>query len=384
MAYKILVVDDSIFFRRRVKEILELDPSLEVIGEARNGQEAIDMVASLNPDVVTMDVEMPVMDGITAVKKIMARKPVPIIMFSSLTLEGAKATLDALDAGAMDFLPKKFEDIAANRADAVALLQSRVKSLCRKHHGFRPAAPRVAAPKAILFSKPVSRNALNRKGSEQATRSIVGGAVSTPLYHSSSSEIPSGKKYRCLALGTSTGGPVALQKVLTRIPKHFPHPIFIVQHMPGSFTKAFAERLNQLSKLTVKEAINGEAVQAGVAYLAPGGRQMTLQGDADRATFRIFDAPDSADILYKPSVDITFESIANVYRGDVLGVILTGMGTDGKIGASTLKRNGAKIWAQDELSSVVYGMPQAVMNAGIAEKEFSIDSFESHILKEMA
>ncbi|MGY0640456.1 MAG: chemotaxis protein CheB, partial [Paraglaciecola chathamensis] len=118
--------------------------------------------------------------------------------------------------------------------------------------------------------------------------------------------------------------------------------------------------------------------------LAPGGRQMTIQGDAERATFRIYDAPDSADILYKPSVDITFESIANVYRGDVLGIILTGMGTDGKIGASTLKRNGAKIWAQDELSSVVYGMPQAVMNSGIAEKEFSIDSFESHIVKEMA
>ncbi|MDO6838218.1 chemotaxis response regulator protein-glutamate methylesterase [Paraglaciecola chathamensis] len=383
MAYKILVVDDSIFFRRRVKEILELDPNLEVIGEARNGQEAIDMVASLNPDVVTMDVEMPVMDGITAVKKIMARKPVPIIMFSSLTLEGAKATLDALDAGAMDFLPKKFEDIAANRADAVALLQSRVKGLCRKHHGLRPAAPRVTAPKAILFNKPVSRNALGRKGSEQTTRSAAG-IVTTPLYQSSSSDIPSGKKYRCLAIGTSTGGPVALQKVLTAIPKHFPYPIFIVQHMPGSFTKAFAERLNQLSKLTVKEAVNGEVVQAGVAYLAPGGRQMTIQGDAERATFRIYDAPDSADILYKPSVDITFESIANVYRGDVLGVILTGMGTDGKIGASTLKRNGAKIWAQDELSSVVYGMPQAVMNSGIAEKEFSIDSFESHIVKEMA
>ncbi|MEM5497178.1 chemotaxis response regulator protein-glutamate methylesterase [Paraglaciecola mesophila] len=379
MAYKILVVDDSIFFRRRVKEILEQDPSLQVIGEAKNGQEAIEMVATLNPDVVTMDVEMPIMDGITAVKKIMARKPVPIIMFSSLTLQGAKATLDALDAGAMDFLPKKFEDIAANRQDAVALLQSRVKSLCRKEHGLRAASTRVAPPKAILFNKPVSRNPA--KHSVQKTSSVPFG---TPLYHSSSSGIPSGKKYRCLAIGTSTGGPVALQKVLTAIPRDFPYPIFIVQHMPGSFTKAFAERLNQLSQLTVKEAINGEEVKAGVAYLAPGGRQMTVQGDSQRVSFRIYDAPDSADILYKPCVDITFSSIAHVYHGDVLGVILTGMGSDGKLGAGKLKSKGAKIWVQDELSSVVYGMPQAVMNAGLAEKEFSIDAFESHILKEMA
>jgi two-component system chemotaxis response regulator CheB len=325
-----------------------------------------------------MDIEMPVMDGITAVKKIMARKPVPIIMFSSLTLEGAKATLDALDAGAMDFLPKKFEDIAANRSDAVALLQSRVKNLCRKHHGLRAAAPRVTAPKAILFNKPISRNAKENRAQRAAD------IISVPTYQTSSSDIPSGKKYRCLALGTSTGGPVALQKVLTTIPKDFPYPIFVVQHMPGSFTKAFAERLNQLSQMTVKEATNGEVVQAGVAYLAPGGRQMSIQGDAERATFSVYDAPDKADILYKPSVDITFESIAKVYQGDVLGVILTGMGSDGKVGASALKRKGAKIWAQDELSSVVYGMPQAVMNAGIAEKEFSIDSFNSHILKEMA
>ena len=378
MAYKILVVDDSIFFRRRVKEILEQDPSLEVVGEARNGQEAVDMVMQLNPDVVTMDVEMPVMDGITAVKKIMARKPVPIIMFSSLTLEGAKATLDALDAGAMDFLPKKFEDIAANRQDAVALLQSRVKGLCRKQHGFRPAASRVAPPKAILFNKPVSRNLANRSSQSTSTAS-----VSTPVYHSSSAGLPSGKKYRCLAIGTSTGGPVALQKVLTNIPQHFPYPIFIVQHMPGAFTRAFAERLNQVSKLTVKEARNGEAVEAGVASLAPGGRQLTVQGDSQRATFRVYDTSDGADILYKPSVDITFESLAKVYQGDVLGIILTGMGADGKLGAEKLKKYGAKIWAQDELSSVVYGMPQAVMSSGIAEREFSIDSFENSILKEM-
>ncbi|WP_158770726.1 chemotaxis response regulator protein-glutamate methylesterase [Paraglaciecola sp. L1A13] len=378
MAYKILIVDDSIFFRRRVKEILEQDPNLEVVGEARNGQEAIEMVIRLNPDVVTMDIEMPIMDGITAVKKIMARKPVPIIMFSSLTSEGAKATLDALDAGAMDFLPKKFDDIASNRRDAVALLQARVKGLCRKHHGFRSSTPTVAPPKAILFNKPVSRNSSNPL--VQSTRTT---SVSTAIYSSTSAGIPSGKKYRCLTIGTSTGGPVALQKVLTNIPKNFPYPIFIVQHMPGAFTRAFAERLNQLSKLTVKEAEDGEIVEAGVAYLAPGGRQLIVKNDGHRVKFSVYDAPDNADILYKPSVDITFESVAKVYGGDVLGIILTGMGADGKVGASELKKKGAKIWAQDERSSVVYGMPQAVMSSGIAEREFSIDSFESNIVKEM-
>lgn len=374
MAYKVLVVDDSIFFRRRVKQILDQDPGLTVIGEARNGEEAVAQAKLLLPDVITMDIEMPVMDGITAVKKIMAWRSIPIIMFSSLTSEGAQATLDALDAGAMDFLPKRFEDIASNRQEAVQLLQSRVKGLCKKRFAYRPLVD--TAPKAILFNKPPSLLGKSRDvNSTQPT---------SPLYQSNNNiSLPSGKRYQCLAIGTSTGGPVALQKILTQLPADFPYPIFVVQHMPGSFTRAFAERLDALSKITVKEAQHNERIRSGVAYLAPGGRQMLVEGRPQGASFCIYDEPNSAGVMYKPSVDISFESIAKVYAGDVLAVILTGMGADGKLGSQSLKNKGAKIWAQDELSSVVYGMPQAVMSTGIAEREFSIDAFFAGIQKEM-
>lgn len=374
MAYKVLVVDDSIFFRRRVKQILEQDPGLTVIGEAKNGVEAIAQAKLLQPDVITMDIEMPVMDGITAVKKIMAWRSVPIIMFSSLTSEGAQATLNALDAGALDFLPKRFEDIASNRQEAVQLLQSRVKGLCKKRYGYRPLASS-SAPKAILFNKPSSPLAKSRRDGS--------GQTSPQLYVANSIKIPSGKHYQCLAIGTSTGGPVALQKILTQLPADFPYPIFVVQHMPGSFTRAFAERLNAASKITVQEAQHGETIKNGVAYLAPGGRQMLVVGRPQGATFRIYDEPLSSAIMYKPSVDITFDSLAKVYGGDVLGLILTGMGADGKVGSQSLKNKGAKIWAQDEPSSVVYGMPQAVMTGGIAEREFSIEAFFGSIENEM-
>ena len=374
MAYKVLVVDDSFFFRRRVKQILEQDPGLMVIGEATNGVEAIAQAKLLKPDVITMDIEMPVMDGITAVKKILAWRSVPIIMFSSLTSEGAQATLDALEAGASDFLPKRFEDIASNREEAVQLLQSRVKGLCEKRYGYRPVAGD-NAPKAILFNKPSSPLAKSlRGGSEQG---------STQVNVSNSINVPSGKHYQCLAIGTSTGGPVALQKILTQLPADFPYPIFVVQHMPGTFTRAFAERLNVASNITVKEAQHDEAIQNGVAYLAPGGRQMLVVGRPQGAIFHIYDEPLSSGIMYKPSVDITFDSLAKVYAGDVLGLILTGMGADGKVGSQSLKNRGAKIWAQDELSSVVYGMPQAVMSKGIAEREFSIEAFFGGIQNEM-
>ncbi|MFQ3237348.1 MAG: two-component system chemotaxis response regulator CheB [Paraglaciecola sp.] len=375
MAYKVLVVDDSIFFRRRVKQILEQDPGLTVIGEAENGVEAIAQAKLLKPDVITMDIEMPIMDGITAVKQILAWRSVPIMMFSSLTSEGAQATLDALEAGAADFLPKRFEAIASNRQEAVELLQSRVKGLCEKRYGYRPAMGS-SGPKAILFNRPSSGPlAKSLKGdSGQATHQRCA---------SNNSNIPSGKHYQCLAIGASTGGPVALQKILTQVPVDFPYPIFVVQHMPGSFTRAFAERLNAVSNITVKEAQHDEAIQSGVAYLAPGGRQMLVVGRPRGAVFRIYDEPVTSGIMYKPSIDLTFESLAKVYAGNVLGLILTGMGADGRIGSQSLKNRGAKIWAQDEPSSVVYGMPQAVMSKGIAEREFSIEAFFDGIQNEM-
>jgi len=368
MAHRILIVDDSTFFRRRIKQILEEDTELEVVGEAKNGQEALILVASLKPDVVTMDIEMPVMDGITAVKKIMASNPVPIIMFSSLTQEGAKATLDALDAGALDFLPKKFEDIALNRKEAILLLQNRVKALCgRKRFGASSLAR--TCPSSPSSVKPlVTKNA-----------STVARTIRTKTNFSTTTS----SKYACLAIGTSTGGPVALQKILTELPSDFPVPVVMVQHMPGSFTQAFAKRLHDLCNVTVKEAANGDMLTPGVCYLAPGGKQMTIEGRAGNAIVVISEPERFPSTAYKPSVDVTFDSIAQVYSGNVLAIILTGMGADGREGCKTLKAKGAKIWAQDEQSCVVYGMPQAVTVANISQANYDIVHMAGHIKTEI-
>lgn len=369
MAVKVLVVDDSSFFRRRVSEIINQDPLMTVIDTAQNGREAVDKALQLRPDVITMDIEMPVLDGISAVREIMAKCPTPILMFSSLTHEGAKATLDALDAGALDFLPKKFEDIARDKDEAVKLLQQRVREIARKR--FLMAATRPRAP-------------------EPAVRPALGAALARPLERqpepvraaaAPASFKRSGKSYQLVAIGTSTGGPVALQNVLTKLPGDFPHPILLIQHMPATFTAAFAARLNGLCQIGVKEAEDGDVLRPGHAYLAPGGKQMLLEGRGPGARLRIIEGNDKVN--YKPCVDITFASAAKIYGDKVLAIVLTGMGADGRDGARLLKDQGATIWAQDEASCVVYGMPQAVAKAGIASESLPLDRVAQRILVEL-
>lgn len=373
MVFKVLVVDDSTFYRRRVREILDEDRELEVVGEARNGQDALEKIMQLSPDVVTMDVEMPIMDGISAVKAIMERKPLPILMFSSLTHHGAQATLDALEAGALDFLPKKFEDIAQDRKEASSLLRTKVRLLARRGVGIR--RPVLSAARAMPANAP--------KPKFFRSSSVLTGRSDATSQPSVSSVTRSGKQYKCLAIGASTGGPVALQKVLTALPASFPYPVVLVQHMPGTFTNAFAQRLDNHCKISVKEAENGDILKPGHAYLAPGGQQMLIEGSASAPKIMIADGNLSDKVSYKPSVDVTFGTLAKVYGGDVLGVILTGMGADGREGCRLLKGRGAKIWAQDQDSCVVYGMPQAVAAADISEKSISIDNMASCILTEM-
>jgi two-component system chemotaxis response regulator CheB len=345
MPVRALVVDDSAFFRKRIMEILKSDADIEVVGGASNGREAVDMTARLKPDVITMDIEMPVMDGISAVREIMARNPTPILMFSTLTHDGARATLDALDAGAMDFMPKKFEDIAANREDAIAQFRSRVRALGRRRTNggaaTRPAPQRETAPAQVVPRAAVRPAALRIAD------------------------------YKLLAIGASTGGPVALQKILTQLPQGFPVPVVITQHMPASFTSTFAERLNQICKVKVKEAEDGEELKPATAYIAPGGKQMLIQRGVGRATLSVRES--DPNLTYKPCVDVTFASIASGYRNEVLAIVLTGMGADGCEGARRIKAQGAQVWAQDEASCVVYGMPQAVVNAGLADQIMSIN-----------
>ena len=379
MAVKVLVVDDSSFFRRRVSEIINQDPSLEVIDTAQNGKEAVDKAIALKPDVITMDVEMPVMDGISAVREIMAKSPTPILMFSSLTHDGAKATLDALDAGALDFLPKKFEDIARDKDEAVKLLQQRVKAIARRRLFMAPTRPAVStSTDSALTRAPISgRTTTGTLTSSLNTASTVERGVSTPPVVFKKS----GKSYQIVLIGTSTGGPVALQTVLTQLPASFPHPILLIQHMPATFTSAFAARLNGLCQINVKEAEDGDQLRPGCAYLAPGGKQMLLDGKGLSAKIRILEGNDKVN--YKPCVDITFASAAKSHNDKVLAIVLTGMGADGRDGARLLKEQGSTIWAQDEASCVVYGMPQAVAKAGIASESLPLDKVAQRILVEV-
>lgn len=334
MPVRVLVVDDSTFFRRRVADMLDGDPRLTVVGIAVDGRDGVNKARELNPDVITMDIEMPVMDGISAVREIMATTPKPVLMFSSLTHEGAKATLEALEAGALDFLPKSFEEISRNRDEIARVLRARVWSL-----GVR-GLPKARTAKAVASAIP----ATPPRAREQHRLSGV----------------------RVVAIGTSTGGPVALQQVLSALPASYPIPILLIQHMPASFTTTFAQRLNQRFALNIREAVTGDRLEPGVALLAPGGMQMLVEAHGTRLQVAVRGS--AAEQNYRPSVDVTFGSLARACPGQVLAVVLTGMGADGREGARLLKQGGAHVWAQDEASSVIYGMPMAIAQAGLADE----------------
>lgn len=376
MAIKVLVVDDSSFFRRRLTEILTKDGDIELVDTAVNGREAVDKALALKPDVITMDVEMPVLDGISAVRQIMQQQRIPILMFSSLTHEGAKATLDALEAGAVDFLPKKFEDIARDKDEAGQLLRDRVRAVARKRQLGRPMFSSSAIPRTeSVTSRLTERSSLTRSSFERPKLNERVAPVSSRF-------APSGKSYKLVAIGTSTGGPVALQRIITALPANFPLPIVLIQHMPAAFTGAFAQRLNSLSKVEVCEAKDNDVLRPGVAYLAPGGKQMLIEGSDRDARLRIKE-DDSPRITFKPSVDITFATAAKTFSDKVLAIVLTGMGADGREGARLLKQQGARIWAQDEASCVVYGMPQAIAAAGLMDQEVGLNDVAAKLIAEV-
>ena len=374
MAVKVLVVDDSGFFRRRVSEILSADPTIQVVGTATNGKEAIDQAIALKPDVITMDYEMPMMDGITAVRHIMQRCPTAVLMFSSLTHEGARVTLDALDAGAVDFLPKNFEDISRNPEKVKQMLCEKVHSIARSNRRSLSSAPAPAAapvaPAGSSFNRPAPAPTTRPAPAAPARNPAPGAHAHT---HSSA---PKRKAYKLVAIGTSTGGPVALLRVLTQLPANFPAPIVLIQHMPAAFTKAFAERLDKLCRISVKEAEDGDILRPGLALLAPGGKQMMVDG---RGAIKIL--PGDERLNYKPCVDITFGSAAKSYGDKVLAVVLTGMGADGREGARLLKQGGSAIWAQDEASCVIYGMPMAIVKADLADAVYSLDDIGRHLVE---
>lgn len=347
MKVKVLIVDDSAFMRNALSSMLTSDPEIEVIGKARDGVEAIELVEKLKPDIVTMDVEMPRMDGITALKHIMEKNPLPVIMVSSLTVEGAKVTLDALDLGAVDFIPKNLSDLSINIIKIKEILIEKIKHIGRK--GLAKKHLRPVAPKAVEIPR------------------------SMPVRTTGE------RRINLVAIGTSTGGPKALQEIIPKLPKDFPTPIVIAQHMPPNFTGPFAERLNQLSHIHVKEAEEGEPIKQGVAYVAPGRGHMRVKRVRGIETILTI-SENKDEFIYRPSVDALMLSVAEFFPGRSLGVILTGMGNDGLRGLIELKKTGGRVFAQNEETCVVYGMPKAVVDAGIADKVLSIEEMAGEII----
>jgi len=346
---KVLVVDDSAFMRKALTSILQEDPEIKVIGTARDGVEAIQMIQDLKPDIVTMDVEMPRKDGITALREIMQKCPVPVIMVSSLTTEGAKVTLEALEVGAVDFIPKNLAELSVNIVKIKGMLIEKIKTIGKR---------------GIIKRRPIAKPAETK--------------IETPKVEIPKVRVTTERKVGIVSIGTSTGGPKALQEIIPKLPKDFPVPIVIAQHMPPNFTKPFAERLDQLSQLSVKEAEEGETIKPGIVYIAPGRGHMRLKRRGIETLVNI--SEDKEEFIYRPSVDALMLSVADCFPGRSLGVILTGMGNDGAKGCKKIKENGGRIFAQNEESCVVYGMPRAVIEAGIADKVVSLEEMAGEII----
>jgi two-component system chemotaxis response regulator CheB len=358
LAYKVLVVDDSSFFQIRLKEIIDNHPDLTVVGVAANGQEAIDMARKLLPDVISMDYEMPFLDGVSAVRAILAERAVPIIMFSSLTYEGARITLEALEAGAVDFLPKNFADVSQRSDRLTRKLQESLLFYAREAKARAPGS----------FRRPETGGAAPRRHTRDVTPQAESVEKGKQPAASSAPRKSLKSHVKLLVIGASTGGPVAVTDVLTSLPAGFPLPVVVVQHMPANFTRVFAERLDRQCQLRVREAKNGDHLEPGLVLVAPGGYQLMFDRN-QKNRIKVLEGDERVN--YRPSVDITFASAAGVYHSHVLGVVLTGMGADGCDGARLLKAQGSVIWTQNQESCVVYGMPRAVASAGLTDEVLS-------------
>lgn len=345
----VLVVDDSAFMRKAISMMLESDPNITVCGMARDGAEAVEKVAELKPDLITMDIEMPRMNGLDALSSIMKENPTPVIMVSSLTTEGAKATLEAFDKGAIDFIPKQLSyvsldivKIKENLIEKVKYIHSRRRTLMAQYALRKRRVERVEEKPAVARPVAPTTGRLIRRG------------------------------INIVAIGVSTGGPPALQAIIPKIPRNFPSGLLVVQHMPPMFTKSLAARLDGMSQVKVKEAEHGEPIVAGCVYIAPGDKHLKVRKWGGNADIKLDDEP--ANSLHKPSVDVMMTSVAETYGGASLGVILTGMGSDGSNGISHMKQQGAKVIAQNEQSCVVYGMPRAIIDRGLADKVSALEN----------
>lgn len=397
--------------RSAIVALLEKDPEITVCGTAKDGQDCLAKVAQLQPDIITLDVEMPRMDGLATLKELMRTNPLPVLMVSSLTAEGAETTLKALEYGALDFIAKVS---GAEQEDFGVELRHKVKSIARRKAFLRlrytrtslesgrssPLSSSAGSSASSLGSSAARPSSLSSGlGRTSGTSSLTSGASAAsrqsatvrPTLRTSataagtSAATPAGGIIRpctgthdIVVIGVSTGGPPVVQKILSALPANFPACILVAQHMPATFTGPFAKRLDSVCQITVTEAANGDKIQNGHAYVCPGGKHIGIQMRGPLPEVLVTTEPTSA--LYKPSVNVLMETAGNGLGRRVLGVMLTGMGSDGCEGAKVLKQRGGYLIAQNEASCVVYGMPKAVVDAGLADQILDADDIAKAIM----
>ncbi|HWR39015.1 MAG TPA: chemotaxis response regulator protein-glutamate methylesterase [Patescibacteria group bacterium] len=340
---KVLIVDDSVFMRKLLTDLFSAEADFTVLDTARNGQDAIDKVKKLKPDLVTLDVEMPVLDGLKALETIMKETPLPVVMVSSLTQAGAEATMQALELGAVDFVAK-----TAGPISNVNTIRNEVLLKCR------------SAVKANVTQ-------LTKRwtvSSPPMVRTFAAGAQGSE---------------RVIAIGTSTGGPRALQEVVTKLPGNLPCGVVIVQHMPPGFTKSLSERLNSLSALTVKEAEHNDVILPGNVFIAPGDYHMLIERENGKSVIKLNQNPPIGG--HRPAVDPMMESVAKTFGSRSIGVILTGMGHDGAKGIKAIKQQMGQTIAEDQSTAVVFGMPKSAIELGVVDRVAPITAIASEIIK---
>lgn len=371
---RVLLVDDAVVVRRIVSDVISEDPELEVVGTAHSGRIALTKLPQLNPDIVILDVEMPDMNGLETLLAIRKTyRLLPVIMFSTLTKRGAEATLDALSLGASDYVtkPSNVGSVGASMQTVRETLIPKIKQFCQR-------SPLVARPLTALRT--------TTEGTTNATSTAVAAAAAASLAPSQvarravASQGPS--RIDIVAIATSTGGPDALNVLLPQIPADFPVPIVIVQHMPPMFTRLLAERLNTHCAITVSEATSGMALEAGKAWIAPGDFHLALESQNGKLQTKIYVGPPENSC--RPAADVLFRSVAEHFAGRALGVVLTGMGQDGLRGSEKIYDSGGQIIAQDEATSVVWGMPGFVAQSGIASQVLPLSAIAAEIIRRAA
>jgi len=346
---RVLVVDDSSLVRKIISDILETDPRIKVIGTANNGKSAVYKNQELDPDVITMDIEMPIMDGLTALGQIIETRPCPVIMMSVLTQHGADATFRALELGAVDFIPKPSSMLSLSVDEIGELLKLKIKS---------------------VYQLKIKAKKLDEKGKGDKKAKV---SDETPV------PMPSGKESDVLVgIGTSTGGPSALIQVFKGIPENFPSSIVVVQHMPEGFTKAFSDRLDGISSLSVKEAEDGDVITRGCGYIAPGHSHMFVEGHGNKRILRLSKSDKVSG--HRPSIDVLFRSIADNYKKSV-AVIMTGMGRDGADGIKKIREKGGRTFAQNEETSVVYGMNRVAVEINAVDEIVPLSEISKKIVE---